>query len=427
MADTLHHEVRRGPPHLPRATIRLRLTLLYGALVALTGAVLLGFVYLTTATTGLVVSVGRQGQVEFTFGSPFAGGGTNTQVAPFGGSPADLRGLITAVVEGQHAAEQRFYLALSVAALAALAIASMLIGWFVAGRVLRRMSTMTAAARDISSTNLGLRIAPGGPDDELKDLGETFDDLLGRLERSFEVQRQFVANASHELRTPLARQRALVQYALGDPEATLDGWRATFERVLLAEQQQERLLESLFTLARGEGGLEHRTRVDLAEIADAALQSRRRDIDARGLHLEARLAPALVVGDEVLLERLAVNLIENALKYNVPGGQIEVTTEVLFGTAVLRVANTGHLIPPASVDRLFEPFQRVEPDRRAHAEGWGLGLAIVRAIATAHDGSVRARAQEAGGLVLEVNIPTMPYVSRSARTGSATHGEPQSS
>ena len=133
---------------------------------------------------------------------------------------------------------------------------------------------MTGAARAISSTNLELRLAPNGPDDELKDLGETFDDLLGRLEQSFDAQRQFVANASHELRTPLTRQRALVQYALADPAPTLDGWRATFERVLVAEQQQEGLLEALFVLARSERGLERRMTVDLAEVVGAALRAR---------------------------------------------------------------------------------------------------------------------------------------------------------
>jgi signal transduction histidine kinase len=412
---------------LPRPTIRLRLTLLYGTLFVLVGAALLGVTYVASTTTGLAVSVAPNGQVSVTFGSPFEGGGANSFVAPFGGSPADLPAVIRAVVEGQHAAEQRYYLVLSVLVVAILSLASVLIGWFVAGRVLRPLRTMTKAARAISSSNLELRIAPHGPDDELKDLGETFDDLLGRLERSFEAQRQFVANASHELRTPLARQRALVQYALGDPHPTLDAWRATFERVLVAEQQQERLLEALFTLARGERGLERRLPVDLADVAAGALRSRAQDIELRGLHVEARLQHAVVQGEPHLLERLAANLVENAARYNVPNGELEVTTEMGPGEAILRVANTGPAIPPLDVDRLFEPFRRLQPNRTTREESWGLGLSIVRAIANAHGGSVRAHAREAGGLVVEVRLPAsseaMPPGSASRRPMIQTEPE----
>ncbi len=407
MAAAGQDHVRRTLPHLPRPTIRLRLTLLYGTLLLLTSAALFGLTYLALTTTNLVVSVGSGGQVRVAFGGPFGGGGANTLVAPFGGSASDLPKLLKSVVEGQHAAEQQYYLVLSVVVVVILGFASVLIGWFVAGRVLARLRTMTAAARSISSTNLELRLAPAGPDDELKDLGETFDDLLARLERSFEAQRQFVANASHELRTPLARQRALVQYALSDPEPTLGAWRATFERVLVAEEQQERLLEALFTLARGERGLERRLPVDLAEVADAALRARGADIGDRGLHVDARLEHASVAGDERLLERLAANLVDNAVQYNIPNGRIEVTTNVARGQAILRVANSGPSIPQAGVDRLFEPFRRREPDRTAHTEGWGLGLSIVRAIATAHDGVVDARARQAGGLDVEVHFTAM--------------------
>lgn len=394
-------------PRLPRPTIRLRLTLLYGVLFVLVGAALLGVTYVISATTGLTVNVAANGEVSFTFGSPFGGGNANTFVAPFGGSAADLPAVIRTIVEAQHAAEQHYYLVLSVLAVAILSLASVLIGWFVAGRVLRPLRTMTKAARVISSSNLELRIAPHGPDDELRDLGETFDDLLSRLERSFEAQRQFVANASHELRTPLARQRALVQFALSDPQPTLDAWRATFERVLVAEEQQERLLEALFTLARGERGLERRLPVDLADVAAGVLRSRAHDIELRGLHVEARLQHAVVHGEPQLLDRLAANLIENAVRYNVPDGEVVVTTEGRLGEAILRVANTGPSVPPLDVDRLFEPFRRLQPDRTAHEEGWGLGLSIVRAIASVHGGSARANAREGGGLVIEVSLPTV--------------------
>ena len=397
-------ELRRFA-RLPRPTIRLRLTLLYGALFVLVGAALLGVTSVIGATTGLTVTVAPNGQVSVAFGSPFGSGDANTFVAPFGGSPADLPAVIRAIVEGQHAAEQHYYLVLSVFAVAILSLASVLIGWFVAGRVLRPLRTMAKAARAISSSNLELRIAPHGPDDELKDLGETFDDLLGRLERSFEAQRQFVANASHELRTPLARQRALVQYALSDPQPTLATWRATFERVLVAEERQERLLEALFTLARGERGLEHRLPVDLADVAAGALRSRAHDIELRGLHVEARLEHAVVQGEPHLLERLVANVVENAVRYNVPNGELEITTEMRPGEAILRVANSGPPIAPSDVDRLFEPFRRLQPDRTTRQEGWGLGLSIVRAITLAHGGSVSAYPRAAGGLMVEVHLP----------------------
>jgi signal transduction histidine kinase len=393
---------------LPRLTIRLRLTLIYGVLFLLTGTALLGLTYATSATTHMEVSVAANGQVEITLGSPLAGGGSTTQVAPFGGSAADLPAVIRAVVAGQHDAQQRYYLLLSLIALAILSATSLVVGWVVAGRVLSPVRRMTAAARSITSSNLGGRVADAGPDDELKDLGDTIDDLLARLERSFEAQRQFVANASHELRTPLARERALVQYALGDPEPTLEEWRIAFERVLVAGQQQERLLEALFTLAKGERGLDRRVPVDLATVAESALHARPGDLEHRGLHVDSHLGPAAVRGDAQLLERLVANLVDNAIHYNVPNGRIEVATGSRDGQAILLVANTGPSIRPAELDRLFEPFQRLAPDRTTHAEGLGLGLSIVRAVATAHDGTVRARAGESGGLEIEVAIPAAP-------------------
>lgn len=418
-------ELRRFP-RLPRPTIRLRLTLLYGALFVLVGAALLGVTYVISTTTGLTVNVAPNGEVSVTFGSPFGGGDANTFVAPFGGSPAELPAVIRAVVEAQHAAEQQYYLVLSVLAVAILSLASVLIGWFVVGRVLRPLRTMTHAAREISSSNLGLRIAPHGPDDELRDLGETFDDLLGRLERSFAAQRQFVANASHELRTPLARERALVQYALSDPQPKLDTWRATFERVLVAEKQQERLLAALLELAQGERSLERRLRVDLADVADGTLRSHGPDIQSRGLRVEAHLAHAVLRGDPQLLERLAANLLENATRYNVQNGELEVMTEVRSGEAILRVGNSGPPISPADVDRLFEPFRRLQRDRTSREDGSGLGLSIVRAIANTHGGSVSAYPRAAGGLVVEVRLPVSAESAPSPAEQGEASGDTQS-
>ncbi len=419
--------MRRPMPSLLRPTIRLKLTLLYGALFVLMGAALLGVTNLASAATSPAVTVDANGEVRVSIESPL-GGGTVTQVAPFGGSAGDVPRLLEAVVAGQHDIQQRFQFVVSAASLIALALVSVVVGWFVAGRVLRPLRTMTAAARAISSTNLALRIAQAGPDDELKDLGATFDDLLGRLERSFEAQRQFVANASHELRTPLARQRAVAQFALSDPEPTLEAWRVGFERILAAEEQQERLLEALFTLARSERGLDRRPVVDLAEVVDSAVRARAVDIEINGLSVEMRLEPAAVRGDPRLLERLVANLLDNAIHHNVPRGQLFVATAVRRRQSTLLVANGGPSIPPTEVDRLFEPFRRLQPDRTTRDDGWGLGLSIVRAIVSAHDGSVRARARDAGGLEVEASIPAISKTTDSRLADAPappTEGRPQ--
>lgn len=316
------------------------------------------------------------------------------------------QGQLQEVVTQQHAAELNQLLIWSIVALAIMVVGSIGLGWFLAGRVLDPLRAMTATVREISATNLRQRVAPEGPDDELKDLGSTFDDLLGRLERSFEAQRQFVANASHELRTPLARQRTLLQVALDDPKATAESLRSACERVLVAEKQQERLIDLLLTLANSERGLEHRERVDLAGSVAHVLDLRRSEIEARGLALNARTDPAIISGDPRLIERLVSNLVDNAVKYSRKGGRLEVATSTAEGSAILRVTNDGLAVSPADVDRLFEPFRRLGPDRTGQGEGWGLGLSIVRAIAVAHDGTAKARPGPSGGLEIEVHLPT---------------------
>jgi signal transduction histidine kinase len=293
----------------------------------------------------------------------------------------------------------------SVVVLAIMAAASLGVGWVVAGRMLEPLRTLTADVRLISATNLHRRLDLPGPDDELKDLGETFNELLGRLDQSFEAQRQFVANASHELRTPLARQRTLLEVALGDPEASADKLRAVGERVLAAGSQQERLIEALFTLARGERGLERRERVNLADVVTDVRHARCQEAKDLRLRFDAWLDTALTSGDERLLERLVTNLVDNALRYNQSRGWIEVTTATREGSAVLRVANSGPVVPPAEVERLFQPFERLGTDRIARGDSWGLGLSIVRAIATAPGADFAAEKRPEGGLAIEVTFP----------------------
>jgi signal transduction histidine kinase len=293
----------------------------------------------------------------------------------------------------------------SVAILAGLVMLSLAAGWLIAGRFLRPLRTITATAQDISARNLNRRLALTGRNDEFKDLGDTLDGLFERLEASFESQRHFVANASHELRTPLAAERTLLQVALADPEASADTLRETCQQLLVLGNQQERLIEALLTLASSERGVEQWEPFDLADIAGQVINERRLEAERRGIHLQAALTAAPATGDPSLAESLVANLIDNAIRHNVPGGRAEVSTTMTDGRAVIRVTNTGTVIAPSELDRLFQPFQQLGRERIRHGDRYGLGLAIVRAIATAHQATITATALPEGGLDLEVSFP----------------------
>jgi signal transduction histidine kinase len=307
-------------------------------------------------------------------------------------------------------------------ALGIVAVVTVVLGWLVAARVLRPLSTITATARRISASSLHERLALQGPDDELKDLGDTLDDLFARLQASFEAQRHFVANASHELRSPVTRERTLLQVALADHATTADTWRSTSQEVLAANAEQEQLIEALLTLASSQAGLDRSEPVDLAAVTRAALLAPRPDIERLGLRIApaTRLAP--LDGDPLLIERLVANLIDNAVRHNVAGGDVTIGTCMMDGRAVLSVANTGPVIPPAEVDRLFHPFQRLNGRRTHHRNGHGLGLSIVRAIASAHGASIDAKANPHGGLTITLTFPSL-----SDRAVPAVPGSGQSS
>jgi signal transduction histidine kinase len=398
--------------HLPRRTIRLRLALLYGGVFLISGAVLLALIYTAAARTHAYVhilaaplivhrSVAAPGNGSAPV--PVAPGSPHTGPVPRGAPP---HGPTASVIElHQRSADLHVLAIVSVIALALMVVVSMGLGWLIAGRVLRPLRTITSAARDISATNLHRRLALDGPDDEFKELGDTFDGLLGRLDASFQSQRQFVANASHELRTPLARLKTLAQVALADPHASVASLRTAHERVLASEQQLEELIEALLALASSERGLERREPVDLAAVTGAALAARAAEIEDRDLRSHATLDPALAEGDPRLLERLTANLIDNAIRHNTAGGRIDVMTTTREGQAVLSVLNDGPVIPPGELDRLQRPFQRLGGERTHHGEGHGLGLSIVHAIASAHEADVGVRAQPRGGLDVEVRFP----------------------
>jgi signal transduction histidine kinase len=330
------------------------------------------------------------------------------------------------VQAAQRATDAHQLLVNSGIALAIVAVLAVGVSWLVAGRMLRPIRTITAAARRISSTSLHERLALDGPQDELKELGDTLDGLFARLEAAFEAQRHFVANASHELRTPLTAERALLQVALDDPDTTTTAWRSTAQEVLASSDEQARLIEALLTLASSESGLNERESVDLAAAVTGTLAGLESETSRLGIAVGEVTEPAPLEGDPLLVERLVANLLTNAVRHNVPGGRIEVATGVKDGRAVLSVINTGPPIPSADVDRLFQPFQRLGRHRANYSDGHGLGLSIVRAIATAHDAAITARPRPDGGLSVSIAFPQQQPQSQSqpARPAAAEGRRP---
>jgi len=402
-------------PRLPRPTARLRLTLLYESLFTLAGAALLGFTYglFDHATAGNTTLLGPQpGSTKTHLRSPPGrsiarippGSPPGTRIA--GCPPKDLscQQQLLGAQTARHTFDLHALLLQSSIALAVMAVLAFALGWLVAGRVLRPLRTITATARAISATSLHERLPLAGPDDEFNELADTLNDLLSRLEASFTAQRNFVANASHELRTPLTLDQTLLELTLRDPGATTKAWRECGRDVLHSSRQQERILDALLTLATSQAGITRRTPTDLAKITAARLLAASGQIDSQQLHLDTSLQPAAVHGDPDLIGRLAANLIDNSVQHNIPGGTITLTTAKQNDHAVLSVANTGPVIPPAQISRLFEPFQRLS-NRTTSDNGHGLGLSIVAAIATAHHATITTHPQPEGGLHIQVSFP----------------------
>jgi signal transduction histidine kinase len=383
-------------PQLPKRTVRLRLTALYCALFFPLGVTL---VVITSVVTFLSLRpvVHVHGHLH----------GKPVHVLPGGAG-------VTAVTPAQlvHLGSLRLdlhdFLVGSVITLVAMIGISVLLSWFLAGRVLRPLRTITDATRNISENDLHQRLALPGPRDELTELGETIDGLLERLERAFDSQRRFVANASHELRTPLTVDRAMLQVALADPHMTRDSLRAVCEEVLEAGREQERLIDALLILARSQRGLDRKEHVNLAAVTTEVLHTHESAAAAAELHVDAALADATVLGDARLLHRLVSNLIDNATRHNFTGGRVLVTLAASTTEATLTITNTGPLVAPDQVSRLLQPFQRDIPDRTATPHGLGLGLSIVAEIAEAHGASLDVRTRPEGGLTVKVSFPARP-------------------
>ncbi|MER7439181.1 sensor histidine kinase [Micromonospora avicenniae] len=388
---------------MKRLTLRARLTLIYGGLFLVAGLVLLAVTY--------VLVDQRTAQ-------------------PFGVALKDVKPIIQGV-DGKLTGDQAEQLRLIVRkvqgdarnqtldslltqggiALGLVSVVAIAFGWLVAGRALQPLHQITGTARriagaDVAGRGLHERISLSGPADEVRELADTFDEMLERLDRSFDGQRRFVANASHELRTPLALNRSLIELAVTRPDASEDV-RRLGESLLAVNERHERLIDGLLTLADSEKELTARSRVDLADVADHVLDQ---TIGADGGPTVTReLSPALVVGDPVLLERLTTNLVENALRHNIAtGGWVHVSTGLWDGRAALTVSNTGPTVPSYDVEAIFEPFRRLSGERLGGGRGFGLGLSIVRAVTRAHGGTVIAHPREGGGLVVTVRLPEAP-------------------
>ena len=374
----------------PAISLRLRLTLLYGGLLAVVAATLLG-------VAAIVLDRAVRSLPQFPPGVRL----------DFGDGSSLTAEQYSQLIRDSARSELLRSAGLVFAVVAVVALAA---AYVLAGRALQPVGRVTATARRLSEENLGDRIALDGPPDELKELADTFDAMLARLDAAFDSQRRFVANASHELRTPLAVIRTEVDVTLGDPGASVAELRTMGEVVREASVRADRLVDALLVLARSEGqsrsGLQQREPVDLAGLVPAAVAAVAAEAGARDLAMTTETRPAPVEGDPHLLERLVGNLVENAVRHNTDGGWVTVRTGVdPVSGAWLEVLNSGPAVPAGDVDELFEPFRRGGTARTA-TRGAGLGLSIVRAVAAAHGGAVTAGARTEGGLTVTVRLPT---------------------
>ncbi|MEU1302004.1 HAMP domain-containing sensor histidine kinase [Streptomyces shenzhenensis] len=396
---------RRPQPSSPwlRPTIRIRLTLLYGGMFLIAGILLLSIIYLLAAQA---INTGNQPLfkiVSFTALKVSSDDcpAINTASLPL----SDFNEAISQCVDHQRQVALDNLLSRSLLALLGLAVIAFAFGYAMAGRVLSPLGRITRTARAVAGSDLSRRIELDGPDDELKELADTFDEMLERLQRAFTAQQRFVGNASHELRTPLAINRTLLEVQLSDPNAPVE-LQQLGKTLLATNERSEQLVEGLLLLARSDNQIVERKPVDLAEVASQAIDQIHAEAEAKGVRITGERKPAVVQGNGVLLERIALNLVQNAVRYNVPeDGWVEVTTEVQHGRAVLSVANTGPVVPAYEIDNLFEPFRRLRTERTGSDKGVGLGLSIVRSVTRAHGGHISAQPREGGGLVMRVTLP----------------------
>ncbi|MEV7084377.1 HAMP domain-containing sensor histidine kinase [Streptomyces sp. NPDC093085] len=391
---------RKPEQNLPwvRPTIRIRLTLLYGGMFLIAGILLLSIIYLLAAQA---LHVGSELPFQIVSGKVRSDSCNFPDQAP----PDQFNTAMNACVNHQRKQALDDLLSRSLFTLVGLSVIAFAFGYAMAGRVLSPLGRITRTARRVVGTDLARRIELDGPDDELKELADTFDEMLERLERAFTAQQRFVANASHELRTPLAINRTLLEVHLSDPAAPVE-LRQLGKTLLATNERSEQLVEGLLLLARSDNQLVERKPVDLAEVASRAVDQALAEAESKGVEIRSHCAQAVVQGNGVLLERIALNLVQNGVRYNVPeDGWVEVSTELQQGQAVLVVSNTGPVVPAYEIDNLFEPFRRLRTERTGSDKGVGLGLSIARSVARAHGGRISAEPREGGGLVMRVTLP----------------------
>ncbi len=390
MVARLRERLSRGV--MPRRTVRLRLTVLYGGLFLVSGAALLAITYLLVASLPATIT-------RIPLGALFRYGPAH---APLGHCCPSPRTIELA----QQTADLHGLLIRSGIALVIMAVISIWLGWLMAGRALRPLQVITSTTRQISEENLHERLALPGPLDELTELSDTIDGLLGRLEDAFDAQRNFVASASHELRTPLAMMRTSLDVAEAKFPPVSQDAAVLAAKVREGLDQADRLVESFLVLARAQRGvMTELTTVSLPEVVSAALDARMADTANLGLTVRPRLAGAAVIGSETLLARMVANLVGNAIRHNRPGGFIAVSTEADASSARLVVENGGPLLDADEVEQLSRPFKRLGAERTGSANGVGLGLSIVAAIVAAHRGTLDLEPRPGGGLRACIELP----------------------
>jgi signal transduction histidine kinase len=398
----------------PRLTVRVRLTLLYSGLFAACGVILVAVTYGLLAAnlpTKDSPTADSNISVPADFAASCAEASTNPDADPrllYKCKAAYEEGVVEGAANQRQATLDQL-LRYSLGTLSAVTLLAAAAGWIVAGRVLRPVHRITEAARNASEEHLAARVGLTGPHDELRELADTFDEMLDRLQSAFEGQRRFIANAGHELRTPLAVMRTAVDVVLAKPEPSRGELLDMGRDIRAAVCHAQALIDALLTLARTDRGEVDRESVDLATVTEDAIDAAGPAPGTARLHMSLAAAPTR--GDPILLERLAANLLDNAVRYNVPGGAVWVSTRTDDSRVVLTVDNTGPVVAAEGVGRLFEPFRRLH--ERTGDGGFGLGLAIVASIAAAHGGQAEAGARPGGGLTVTVSLPA-----HLVRTGS---------
>jgi len=385
-----------------RASLRLRLTLSYGGVFLLTGLLLVASNYMIIRYQ-LTHNAGRlRGEIVERLNVPPAV--LEQTLKDPQGHTETVRDLLVRVQDRVIGDALQRLLGLSAGMLLMTGLVSLAAGWFISGRMLRPVHEVTAAARRLSASTLDERIDLPGPNDELKELADTFDEMLTRLASSFRAQQEFVANASHELRTPLAIMRTEIDVTLDDADAGIADYRQMAETLREATGRSEAIIDRLLVLARCQD-LAVRKSVDLSEVVEDTVAQHREQAAVRGLTFNVSLVPAPVAGDPVLLNLLVANLVDNAVRYAPAGNEVRLSTSTMGEWVEMKVANDGEPIAAHEVARLFERFYRPDSSRSRATGGSGLGLAIVAAIARAHGGDVAAEALAQGGLVVTVRLP----------------------